>query len=84
MQVVLFLGCLTLAASAPVHSDVTEKKVQFGKNVTLQCHSVDDDHNFLLWELPKGDVIVPEKLYDNIKYEYEVLTGKLTIKVSNH
>ncbi|KAI5636671.1 immunoglobulin domain-containing protein [Phthorimaea operculella] len=56
---------------------VTE--VPAGSRVTLDCHSNDYNHNFLYWILGDNEVIGPGSRYDDRKYKYEVLSGKLHI-----
>lgn len=59
---------------------VTE--VPAGSRATLECNSNDYNHNFMFWILDKNTVIGPGNTYDERKYKYEVLSGKLHIDVS--
>lgn len=56
---------------------VTE--VPAGSTAVLNCHSNDYDHNFMFWLFDKNKVIGPGNYYDERKYKYEVLSGKLLI-----
>lgn len=59
---------------------VTE--VAAGTTATLTCDSNDYEHNFLFWMIDKNKVIGPGNDFDERKYKYEVLSGKLYINVS--
>lgn len=59
---------------------VTE--VPAGSTAVLNCHSNDFDHNFMFWLFDKNRVIGPGNDFDERKYKYEVLSGKLKIDVS--
>lgn len=61
-------------------SVVTE--VPAGTTVVLNCDSNDYNHNFMFWLFDKNKVIGPGNDYDERKYKYEVLSGKLHIDVS--
>lgn len=61
-------------------SIVTE--VPVGTRAVLECKSNDYDHNFMYWLLNTNRVIGPGNEYDDRKYKYEVLSGKLHIDVS--
>lgn len=56
---------------------VTE--VPAGSTAVLNCESNDYAHNFMFWMLDKNTVIGPGNDYDERKYKYEVLSGKLHI-----
>ncbi|OWR42489.1 hypothetical protein KGM_215977 [Danaus plexippus plexippus] len=58
-------------------SVVTE--VPAGTTVVLNCDSNDYNHNFMFWLFDKNKVIGPGNDYDERKYKYEVLSGKLHI-----
>ncbi|CAG9563160.1 unnamed protein product [Danaus chrysippus] len=58
-------------------SVVTE--VPAGTTVVLNCDSNDYNHNFMFWLFDKNKVIGPGNEYDERKYKYEVLSGKLHI-----
>lgn len=59
---------------------VTE--VSEGSTAVLSCDSNDYDHNFMFWLFDKNRIIGPGNEYDERKYKYEVLSGKLYINVS--
>ncbi|XP_017781055.1 PREDICTED: uncharacterized protein LOC108565890 isoform X2 [Nicrophorus vespilloides] len=47
----------------------------------LDCPSNDEDHSFMFWKLAHGAAIIgPGNDYDKIKFDYEILTGKLLIR----
>lgn len=58
---------------------VTE--VPAGSTVVLNCDSNDYDHNFMFWLMDSHplQIIGPETTFDERKYKYEVLSGKLHI-----
>ncbi|XP_046978385.1 uncharacterized protein LOC124544040 [Vanessa cardui] len=58
---------------------VTE--VPAGSTVVLNCDSNDFDHNFMFWLMDSHplQIIGPETTFDEKKYKYEVLSGKLHI-----
>lgn len=62
------------------YSTVTE--VPAGSRAILDCQSNDFDHNFKFWILGSNKVVGPGNDYDERKYKYKVLSGKLHIDVS--
>lgn len=62
--------------------EVTIQEVPYGKTAILKCHSNDQDHIFMFWQLATADVVGPGTKYNKYKYDYEVLSGNLTIRVS--
>lgn len=60
--------------------EVTE--VPAGSTAVLNCQSNDFNHNFMFWLFDKNKVIGPGNAFDERKYKYEVLSGKLLIDVS--
>lgn len=58
------------------------KQVPAGSRTVLNCLSNDLDHNFMFWLFNGSDVIGPGNAYNEKKYKYEVLSGKLYIDVS--
>lgn len=58
------------------------QEVEFGKTAVLHCHSNDDGHFFLFWQLAKEGIVGPGNKFDTSKYNYEILTGNLFIRVS--
>lgn len=61
--------------------DVTVREVTAGHLAELPCLSIDDHHRFMFWQLGNNDVIGPGNSLNEKKYNYEVLTGKLMIRV---
>ncbi|KAF5305520.1 hypothetical protein FQA39_LY01611 [Lamprigera yunnana] len=61
------------------------QEVEDTKTVMLLCQSNGKEHFFLFWQLPVDDIIVgPTNTFDNFKYDYEILSGNLTVRrVSN-
>ncbi|CAH2063276.1 unnamed protein product, partial [Iphiclides podalirius] len=55
------------------------KEVPAGSTAVLNCNSNDYDHNFLFWLVNKTKVIGPDNDFDEKKYKYEVLSGRLRI-----
>lgn len=63
---------------------VTVTEVKAGNLAELPCPSNDDHHRFMFWQLSDEKIIVgPGNPIDQEKYNYEVLTGKLLIRVRN-
>lgn len=63
-------------------ANVIVKEVQAGHLAELPCMSSDDYHRFMFWQLTDDNkVIGPGNPMDVEKYNYEVLTGKLLIRV---
>lgn len=68
--------------SANDKSTVIVEPVPFGGVATLSCHSNDQNHTFLYWHLSDQNTIVgPGNGFNRYKYQYEVLSGNLTIQV---
>lgn len=62
---------------------VTVTEVKAGHLAVLPCLSSDDNHRFMFWQLSDDhDIIGPGNPIDKDKYNYEVLTGKLLIRVN--
>lgn len=71
-----------LSNDVPVFERSVVTEVPAGSRAVLKCNSNDYDHNFMLWVLENA-IIGPENSnYDESKYKYEVLSGKLHINVS--
>lgn len=68
--------------SAAQLKNLVVKEVSAGTTAVLNCDSNDFDHNFMFWLFDKNQVIGPGNEYDERKYKYEVLSGKLHIDVS--
>lgn len=76
----LYQGIVSKEYKMQPISEVTE--VPAGSTVVLKCSSNDYNHNFLFWILNNNTIIGPGNYYDEKKYKYEVLSGKLHIHVS--
>lgn len=66
---------------ANIKSTITTE-VPAGSTAVLNCNSNDYAHNFMFWLFDKNKVIGPGNEFDERKYKYEVLSGKLHIDVS--
>lgn len=76
------LLCLLLI-SVKVQASTTVAVVEAGHLAELPCPSSDDNHRFMFWQLTDDkNIIGPGNPIDENKYNYEVLTGKLLIRVS--
>lgn len=88
MNVIYFIFLcllLSLTKSGANEDQVTVTKVPAGHIAELPCLSSDDHHRFMFWHLTDNNRIIgPGNLMDENKYNYEVLTGKLFIRVSNY
>lgn len=63
------------------NSVVTE--VPAGSKAVLECNSNDFAHNFMFWLFDDtNNIIGPGGKFDERKFKYEVLSGKLQIDVS--
>lgn len=78
------LYTLVLAAVIQLSHTVTiVKEVNLGELAEIHCPSNDDNHRFQFWQLQRENTVIgPTNRYNRDKYKYEVLTGKLLIKVS--
>ena len=84
MIVKLFLLCLCLnvAKNGVVEATLSVVEVPAGHLAELPCMSSDDFHRFMFWQLTdERHIIGPGNPLDEEKYNYEVLTGKLFIRV---
>ncbi|XP_072942274.1 uncharacterized protein [Epargyreus clarus] len=63
---------------ANIKSTITTE-VPAGSTAVLNCNSNDYAHNFMFWLYDKTKVIGPGNVFDERKYKYEVLSGKLHI-----
>ncbi|XP_052122011.1 uncharacterized protein LOC113215924 [Frankliniella occidentalis] len=72
--------CLLGSALGSALADVMVKEVPAGAMAELECPSNDDHHRFSYWQTHNDKVIGPGNEYNDYKYKYEVLTGKLFIK----
>ncbi|KAF5302470.1 hypothetical protein FQR65_LT08560 [Abscondita terminalis] len=62
-------------------NNVTVQEIDKSDTVVLLCRSNDKEHFFMFWLLPKDNLIVgPSNDFDNLKYDYEILSGNLTIR----
>lgn len=78
---ILFYSSFILRKSETA-SDVIVKEVTAGHLAELPCLSIDEHHRFMLWQFGNNDVIGPGNPLNEKKYNYEVLTGTLQIRVS--
>lgn len=61
---------------------ITVREVPVGRMAILPCPSSDDNYMFMYWQLKDDEGIIgPGNAMDESKYDYEVLTGKLYIRV---
>jgi hypothetical protein len=73
---------LYIAKRNMVEASVTVTEVPAGHLAELPCLSSDDLHRFMFWQLTDNShTIGPGNPLDENKYNYEVLTGKLYIRV---
>lgn len=73
--------CLIIIRQCVETATVVE--VPVGHLAELPCLSNDDNHRFMFWQLiADKDIVGPGNDIDQEKYNYEVLTGKLYIKVN--
>lgn len=72
------MACSSQILDADEHETI--QIVPYGKTAILKCTSNDRDHNFLFWQT-EDNMIGPYNNFDERKYDYEVLSGNLTIKV---
>ncbi|XP_057340121.1 uncharacterized protein LOC130677392 [Microplitis mediator] len=76
---IIFLISLLVIESS--YGSTSVARVNAGKQATLLCQSNDDNHRFMFWKVidNHNNIVGPNSSYDNDKYNYEVLTGKLYI-----
>jgi len=79
---ILFYLLFLLLQKSETANDITVKEVTAGHLAELPCLSIDEDHRFLFWQFGNNDVIGPGNPLNEKKYNYEVLTGTLQIRVS--
>lgn len=80
--IILFL--LSLIVTNYEADSVIVTEVRAGNLAELPCPSNDDRHRFMFWQLADENIIIgPGNPIDQEKYNYEVLTGKLLIRVRN-
>lgn len=80
IKVFILSLCLSMAKQGVEAASVVE--VNAGHLAELPCLSSDDFHRFMFWQLTDDKHIVgPGNDLDEEKYNYEVLTGKLFIRV---
>lgn len=66
-----------------VNGNAVVKEINVGRLVELPCLSNDDNHRFMFWQMSdEKSVVGPGNPVDTHKYNYDVLTGKLTIRVN--
>lgn len=82
MERQVFACLLLLFVKLHLVNCVTVTEVEAGHLAELPCLSIDDNHRFMFWQLTDDhDIIGPGNSLDHNKYNYEVLTGKLLIRV---
>ncbi|KAB0802960.1 hypothetical protein PPYR_05146 [Photinus pyralis] len=71
----------SLADAINITNVIPEEEFEHSKTVILLCRSNGKEHLFMFWQLPKDDLIVgPSNNFDTYKYDYEILSGNLTIR----
>lgn len=78
---IFFYSLFILQKSESVGNIVTVKEVAAGHLAELPCLSIDDHHRFMFWQFGNNEIIGPGNPLNEKKYNYEVLTGKLMIRV---
>ena len=73
--------CLNVCLKGIAEASVSVTEVPAGQLAELPCLSSDDQHRFMFWQVTDDVIIGPGNTIDENKYNYEVLTGKLLIKV---
>ncbi|XP_013134792.1 PREDICTED: uncharacterized protein LOC106100473 isoform X1 [Papilio polytes] len=68
-----------MASNIAIVKDSIVKEVPAGSTAVLNCNSNDYAHNFMFWLVNKTKVIGPDNDFDERKYKYNVLSGKLKI-----
>lgn len=81
---ILIFGVLTIVGKyGQISGTLTVTEVPAGHLAELPCLSSDDHHRFMFWQLTDDrNIIGPGNPMNEEKYNYEVLTGKLLIRVS--
>lgn len=82
LWVFIFLYSLFILQKSETASDVIVKEVAAGHLAELPCLSSDEHHRFMFWQFGNDDIIGPGNPLNEKKYNYEVLTGTLLIRVS--
>lgn len=79
----LIILCVFCGSYDLPQSDVADfnDEIDYGRTAQVHCRSNDENHNFMFWEFGNDIVIGPGNKYNRSKYEYEVLSGILYIKV---
>lgn len=78
----LIFFSLLLLQNETVRGTITVTEVPAGHLAELPCLSSDDHHRFMFWQLTDDRRIIgPGNPMDENKFNYEVLTGKLYIRV---
>jgi len=78
---ILFYLAFILQKSETANDVVTVKEVLAGHLAELPCLSIDEHHRFMFWQFGTNNVIGPGNPLNEKKYNYEVLTGMLQIRV---
>lgn len=79
---ILFYSLFILRKSETASDVITVKEVKAGHLAELPCLSIDEHHRFMFWQLGNNNVLGPGNPLNEKKYNYEVLTGTLQIRVS--
>lgn len=79
---ILFYSSFILQKSETASDVVIVKEVSAGHLAELPCLSIDEYHRFMMWQFGNNDIIGPGNPFNERKYNYEVLTGTLQIRVS--
>jgi len=82
MWLFILFYLLFLLQKSETANDITVKEVTAGHLAELPCLSIDEHHRFMFWQIGNNDVIGPGNPLNEKKYNYEVLTGTLQIRVS--
>lgn len=82
IKYVIIIFLLELSKINLADASITVTQVSAGHLAELPCLSNDDHHRFMFWQLTDDRAIIgPGNSMDENKYNYEVLTGKLFIRV---
>jgi len=82
MWLFILFYLLFLLQKSETTDDTIVKEVTAGHLAELPCLSIDEHHRFMFWQFGSNDVIGPGNPLNEKKYNYEVLTGTLQIRVS--
>ncbi|GLV41039.1 hypothetical protein CBL_04563 [Carabus blaptoides fortunei] len=78
---VVFICLRNVYAFDEMTSHVYIHEANPGESVILHCSSNDKTHNFMFWHFIKNGIVIgPRNDFNTNKYQFEVLTGNLTIR----